>query len=45
MEEVLAQVDDKIIIDQSVKGMLPLLDLGGGRADIAPARDQKGGGR
>jgi hypothetical protein len=29
MEEVLAQIDDLVIIDESVRGVLPLLDLGG----------------
>ena len=29
MEEILAQVDSKIVIDQSVEGILPLLNLGG----------------
>lgn len=28
MESILAQVDEKIVIDESVKGMLPLLHLG-----------------
>jgi membrane protease subunit HflK len=49
MEEVLARVDDKIVIDQSVRGMLPLLDLGGGRAALPEpgpsARGKKGGGQ
>ncbi|MFQ5589925.1 MAG: FtsH protease activity modulator HflK [Phycisphaerae bacterium] len=29
MEEILANVDDKIIVDESLSGILPLLDLGG----------------
>lgn len=49
MEEVLTRVDDKIIIDESVKGILPLLDLGGGAASLSRsgprARGQKGGGQ
>ena len=47
MEQVLAQVDDKTVIDESVKGMLPLLDLGGGSVGTQPAAagGQKGGGR
>ncbi len=28
MEEILSQVDSKIVIDESVRGLLPLLDLG-----------------
>lgn len=48
MEEVLMQVDDKVIIDESVKGMLPLLHLGsggGGQRQPAPSpfRAKKGG--
>ncbi len=49
MEEILMQVDDKIIIDESIKGMLPLLHLGAADTTLTrttPAgRGQKGGGR
>ena len=38
MEEILSQVDSKIVIDESVRGLLPLLDLGAGGT-------QKGGAR
>lgn len=41
MEEVLQQVDDKIIIDESIKGVLPLLHLG----QPAQISSQSGGAR
>ncbi|UCE61536.1 MAG: FtsH protease activity modulator HflK [Phycisphaerales bacterium] len=49
MEGVLAQVSEKIIIDRSVQGMLPLLNLDAGTT-MAPSaglskQGQKGGGR
>jgi membrane protease subunit HflK len=46
MEEIFAQVQDKVVIDESVKGMLPLLHLGSGTAGSAPtAQRGKGGAR
>ena len=42
MEEILSQVDSKIVIDESVRGLLPLLNLGSG-GPSSPA--QKGGAR
>jgi len=42
MEEILSAVDSKIIIDESVRGLLPLLDLGS--TGPLPAT-QKGGAR
>lgn len=42
MEEILSAVDSKIIIDESVRGLLPLLDLGS--TGPLPA-SQKGGAR
>ncbi len=41
MEEILSAVDSKIIIDESVRGLLPLLDLGAYGSKAA----QKGGAR
>ena len=44
MEEILEQVDQKTVIDESLKGTLPLLHLGTGA--IGPAeQSRKGGGR
>ena len=49
MEEVLMQVDDKIVIDESVTGMLPLLHLGTGAIGLTPpgagGQTGRGGGR
>ena len=49
MEQILMQVGDKIIIDESVTGMLPLLHLTAGNASLTQTgpvrRSQKGGGR
>jgi len=46
MEAILTQVDDKIVIDESVKGLLPLLNLGGGETALnAPGSHRTGGGR
>ena len=42
MEEALAQVDGITVIDESVRGLLPMLNLNS--ADL-PAKGQKGGGR
>ena len=42
MEKILSQVDSKIVIDESVRGLLPLLDLG---ADGPVGPSQKGGAR
>ncbi|MCK4850591.1 MAG: FtsH protease activity modulator HflK [Phycisphaerae bacterium] len=42
MEKILSQVDSKIVIDESVRGLLPLLDLGS--TGPLPAT-QKGGAR
>jgi membrane protease subunit HflK len=47
MEEVLAQVDEKIVIDESVKGLLPLLHLDAGNAGTkraAPSLPVRRGG-
>lgn len=46
MEEILMNVDDKIIIDQSIKGILPLLQLDAGASAIAPGSElRRTGGR
>lgn len=49
MEQVLMQVDDKIIIDESVRGLLPLLQLNSDAGESSSAqstpRDRRGGGR
>lgn len=42
MEKILSQMDSKIVIDESVRGLLPLLDLG---ADGPVGPSQKGGAR
>jgi membrane protease subunit HflK len=42
MEEILGQVDDKIVIDESVRGLLPFLNLD---AETPPASAVKGGAR
>ncbi|NIA07424.1 MAG: FtsH protease activity modulator HflK [Actinobacteria bacterium] len=42
MEEILSAVDSKIIIDESVRGLLPFLNIG---ADAAGSGTQKGGAR
>ncbi len=42
MEDVLSEVDDIIIIDESVRGILPLLNLEGSRSVV---QRPKGGGR
>ena len=42
MEEILSNVDSKIVIDESIRGLLPLLDLGS--TGPLPAT-QKGGAR
>ena len=42
MEKVMSEVDDIIILDESVRGVLPLLDLTGSRAGPLPG---KGGAR
>ena len=42
MEEILSAVDSKIVIDESVRGLLPLLNLG---ADASASGTQKGGAR
>ncbi len=42
MEKILTQVDQKIVIDQSVPGVLPLLDIDRG---TFPGREAQGGGR
>ena len=48
MEQVLMQVDDKIVIDESLTGILPLLHLEAGSGESAKAggikRTTKGGG-
>lgn len=44
MEEILGQVDEKIIIDESVKGLIPLLNLGGGGQGLPDARSGRKGG-
>lgn len=45
MEEVLLQVDDKIILDESVKGLLPLLNLDAGNTQSGrPASGNTRGG-
>ena len=46
MEEILMQVDDTVVIDESVKGLLPLLHLGGGETTLSAAGSRRiGGGR
>ncbi len=47
MEEILMNVDDKIVIDHSIKGMLPLLQLNAGPSATAAGGQQRrtGGGR
>ena len=46
MEEILMNVDDKIIIDQSIKGILPVLQLNAGASAIAPRSElRRTGGR
>lgn len=49
MEEILAQVDGKTIIDESIKGVLPLLHIGAGTTGMTPPGSsdsaRKGGGR
>jgi membrane protease subunit HflK len=49
MEQILMNVDEKIIIDESIKGMLPLLQLGFGESMPPPGesrkRARKGGSR
>ncbi len=45
MEDILMQVDDKVIIDESVKGLLPLLHLGTGETALSPAGARQTGGR
>lgn len=46
MEQVFSQVQEKIIIDEGVQGMLPLLHLdAGGPAAVGVAGSVKGGGR
>jgi membrane protease subunit HflK len=42
MEKILSQVDSKIMIDESVRGLLPLLNLGSGGPSSSA---QKGGAR
>lgn len=42
MEQVLSQVDSKLVIDESVRGLLPFLNLG---SDNFPAPAKKGGAR
>jgi membrane protease subunit HflK len=42
MEETLAQVDSITVIDESVRGLLPMLNLG---SVDPPAKSQEGGGR
>ncbi len=44
MEEILAQVDEKIVIDESVKGMLPLLHLDAGGTQTGSAGTRAKGG-
>lgn len=44
MEEILMQVEDKVVIDQSIKGLLPLLHLGGGESALSPAGSRRIGG-
>lgn len=49
MEEILMNVEDKIIIDESIKGVLPMLQLEGGSNSTtrrsAAGRGRQGGGR
>ena len=45
MEDILMQVDDKIVIDESLKGLLPLLHLGVGETALNPAGSRQTGGR
>lgn len=47
MEDILQQVDEVTVIDESVRGMVPLLhlDAGGAGAQRPVARNLKGGGR
>ena len=49
MEEIFAQVQEKIVIDESVRGMLPLLHLGAGDTGLtgagSVAGERKGGVR
>ena len=49
MEEILQQVDKKIIIDESVRGLVPLLPIGGESLDLpagtAPIRRSRGGSK
>ena len=44
MEEILTQVDDKVVIDESVKGLLPLLHLGAGETTLSAAGSRRTGG-
>ncbi len=44
MEAILMQVDDKVVIDESVKGLLPLLHLGAGETTLSPAGSRRNGG-
>ena len=45
MEAILMQVDDKVVIDESVKGLLPLLHLGAGETALNPAGSRQTGGK
>ena len=42
MEEVLAQVDSKMVIDESIRGLLPLLNLNAA-GETPPLSRRKGG--
>ena len=41
MAEILPPVRHKVIVDEDTKGLLPLLDLGGGRALPAAPEPQE----
>ncbi len=49
MEEILGQVDYKIVVDESIRGILPLLQLDSGVSETGSGgsakRSQTGGGR
>jgi len=44
MEEILGQVDEKVVIDESVKGMIPFLNLDEGERELPGARTAREGG-
>ena len=45
MEAILMQVDDKVVIDESLKGLLPLLHLGDRETARSPAGSRQTGGK